>query len=882
MPSWFSVASRRALPAASGRSLLPLAVNAAQTDPHHLLNQLETHPYGLTAVQARQRRRQFGPNEIAHDTTPAWYQQLFRAFNSPFVYLLLVLAIAAWLTRDLRGAALLLGIVLLSGVLRFAREYRSSRAAEKLRALVETTATVSRYDDLLPAERRQEVPIRKLVPGDVVHLAPGDMVPADVRLLEANHFFVGQSILTGESDLVQKYSAVRAATSPNGDWWTLPNLCFMGTTVLGGSARAVVIATGAQTYLGRLSQALIGRRSPTSFDTGINQITWLLIGFIAIMAPSAVLLNGLVRGQWTTSLIFGVAVAVGLVPELLPLILSIGLTRGVSALAQQQMLAKRLDAVQNLGAVDLLCTDKTGTLTQNQVSFHSAIAPLGQSSPDPLADAYLNSYYQTGIQNRLDDAILEAADASALSQSALTHRKLGEVPFDFARRRLSVVVEQEGFPRLICKGAVEEVLGLCSYIQHQGEPTPLTEALHQQTLQTAQQFSQQGFRVLAVACKRLDAPQDHYDPTDEAGLRLVGYLTFLDPPQETAKGAIAALQQYNVHVKVLTGDNEHVARTICQEVGLPVQQVCLGSAIDPMSDEELAAVAENTTLFAKLSPLQKARIVQVLKQQGHTVGYLGDGVNDALALREADVGISVESAVDVAKESADVILLEKSLLVLEQGIVEGRRTFGNIIKYLKMATSSNFGNVLSVMGASALLPFLPMQPLQLLVQNLLYDLSQTAIPFDRVDESYLAQPQRWSVGDLRRFMLCLGPVSSMFDYVTFAVLWGVLGFNVPADAALFQSGWFVYGLLSQTLIIHLIRTAKAPFTESTAALPVLGMTGLVMAIALLLPFTSVDASIGLVPLPARYFLWLFAILLGYWLVTRGVKAAYIRRFKTWL
>lgn len=881
MLSWFSAVSRRPLPAASDE-WRPPAVKAAGADPHHLLNQLETHPYGLTAVQTRQRRRQFGPNEIAHDSTPAWYRQLFRAFNSPFVYLLLVLAIAAWFTRDQRGAALLLGIVLLSGVLRFAREYRSSRAAEKLRALVETTATVSRYDDLLPAERRQEVPIRKLVPGDIVHLAPGDMVPADVRLLESNNFFVGQSILTGESDLVHKYSTVHAAPSPDANWWNLPNLCFMGTTVLGGTARAVVLATGAQTYLGMLSKALIGRRSPTSFDTGINQVTWLLIRFIAIMAPSAVLLSGLARGPWATALIFGVAVAVGLVPELLPLILSIGLTRGVSVLARQQMLAKRLDAVQNLGAIDLLCTDKTGTLTQNQVSFDSAIDPLGQPSLEPLAYAYWNSYYQTGIQNRLDEAILEAAEANSSLQSPTTHRKLGEVPFDFARRRLSVIVEQAGSPLLICKGAVEEVLGLCSQIQSPELATPLTETLRQAARQTAQRLSQQGFRVLAVACKPLDTPSERYDPADEAGLTLVGYLTFLDPPQETAKGAIAALQQYNVQVKVLTGDNEQVAHTICQAVGLPVHQVCLGSAIDPMTDEELAVVAEQTTLFAKLSPLQKARIVQILKQQGHTVGYLGDGVNDALALREADVGISVESAVDVAKESADVILLEKSLLVLEQGIVEGRRTFGNIIKYLKMATSSNFGNVLSVMGASALLPFLPMQPLQLLVQNLLYDLSQTAIPFDRVDESYLAQPQRWSVRDLRRFMLCFGPVSSIFDYVMFAVLWQGMGWKMSTDAALFQSGWFVYGLLSQTLIIHLIRTIQAPFTQSTAALPVLGMTGLVMAIALLLPFTPLGASIGLVPLPARYFPWLGAMLLGYWLVTRGVKAAYIRHFKTWL
>lgn len=891
MPLRFSLFLNRSAPAVETLQLSLRVVEEAQTELGALLTKLDTHKYGLTAEQARQRLRQFGHNEITHDLPSSWHGQLLHAFNNPFVYLLIGLAIASWLTADIQGAAVLLAIVLLSGVFRFGREYYSTQVAAKLRALVDVTATISRYNDLFPRERRQEIPIHKLVPGDIVHLSPGKMVPADVRLLEARDFFVSQAILTGESTLVQKHDtlgsqvekiAIRYARPDPPDPLDTPTICFMGTTVMGGTARAVVVATGNQTYLGSLAQAIAGKRALTSFEAGVNRVTWLLISFMAVMVPIALLLNGLSRGEWDAAFFFAIAVAIGLVPQMLPLIVSLNLTRGTSVLAQQQVLVKRVDAIQNLGAIDVLCTDKTGILTQNQVSLAHHLDLLGQDSPETLNYAYLNSYYQTSVQNLLDAAVLAHSELESSLHLVTDYRKLGEVPFDFVRQRLSVVVEHGGQPLLICKGAAEEVLSLCSTARLQGRVVRLTEDLYRQSREIAQQLNAEGFRVLAIAYKRFSIPKEHYAVEDEFSLTLVGYLAFLDPPKESAREAIAALQAHQVAVKVITGDTEAIARKICQEVGLTVQRVYLGAVVERMTNAELAAVVEETTIFAKMSPAQKARVVRALKQQGHTVGYLGDGINDALALRDADVGISVDTAVDVAKESADIILLEKSLLVLEQGIREGRRTFGNLIKYIKMATSSNFGNVFSVLGASIFLPFLPMLPVQLLIQNLLYDLSQTTIPFDRVDEDYLAKPQCWSVKDLRRFMLWLGPVSSVFDYATFAVLWFGLGANTPEAAALFQSGWFVEGLLSQTLIIHVIRTAKLPLRQSTATLPVLVMTGLVMAIALLLPFTPMGVAFGFVPLPAHYFPWLVIILVSYCLLTQRIKVWYIQQFGKWL
>ncbi|MBF2002485.1 MAG: magnesium-translocating P-type ATPase [Synechococcales cyanobacterium M58_A2018_015] len=879
----------RVAPAVSSMQFSLRVVEEAETELGMLLTKLDTYRYGLTAAESRRRLKRYGWNDVTHEAPLPWYRQFLKSFNNPFVYLLLGLAIAASLTRQLPETLVLLGMVFLSGVLRFIQEYRSTQAAAKLWAIAGATALISRYDDLVPRERQQRVPIRKLVPGDIVHLSAGDMVPADVRLLQAEHLFVSQAILTGESNPVQKHDTLGSRVEKmairyhqTDDPFQTPTVCFMGTTVIGGRAKAVVVATGNQTYLGSLSQAIAGKRARTSFETGINRVTGLLLGFIAVLVPIVLLINSINYDDWNESFLFAIAVAVGLVPEMLPLVVSANLVRGATALSKQNVLVKRLDAMQNLGAVDILCTDKTGTLTQNHISLMEPVGIDGTVTEEPLRYAYLNSYHQTGIRNALDAAILECRALPAELNPETAHAKLGEIPFDFVRRRLSVVVEQDGVPWLICKGAVAEVITLCTTAQWQGQVVPLTPTLYQETLQRVRQLQADGLRVLAVAYRRFSAPKERYSPDDEVDLTLVGYVTFLDPPKTSAKAAITALQEHGVAVKVITGDEETITRRICQEVGVAVQQVYLGASVERMTDAELADAVEEATIFARMSPAQKARVIRILKQAGHTVGYLGDGINDALALRDADVGISVDTAADVAKESADIILLEKSLMVLEQGIMEGRRTFGNLTKYLKMATSSNFGNVFSVVGASAFLPFLPMLPLQLLVQNLLYDLSQIAIPFDRVDATYLAKPQAWSASDLRRFMLHLGPVSSVFDYATFALLWFGLGATTDANAALFQSGWFVQGLLSQTLIIHLLRTEKIPFLQSTATLPVLVMTGLVMVIALLLPFTSLGATLGLVPLPAIYFPWLIVILVGYGLLTQIVKMAYIRRFKAWL
>jgi Mg2+-importing ATPase len=889
MPFQFS-RFNRATPAVPPIRFSLQVVKEAQTELGLLLTKLDTYRYGLTASESRRRLKKYGWNDVVHEGPLPWYKQLLKSFNNPFVYLLLGLAIATGLTREPRETIVLLGIVFLSGILRFIQEYRSTQAATKLWAVAGASATISRYDDLMLRERQQQVSIRRLVPGDIVHLSAGMMVPADVRLLQANDLFVSQAILTGESTPIQKHDtlgnqaerlAIQHVHSSDNDPFHTPTVCFMGTTVMSGQARAVVVATGAQTYLGSLSQAVAGKRALTSFETGINQITWLLVGIMCVLVPIVFFLNGITQQDWNEAFVFAIAVSVGLVPEMLPLVVSATLIQGATKLAQQKVLVKRLDAMQNLGAVDILCTDKTGTLTENRVALVTPLGIDGTPTEEPLTYGYLNSYYQTGIRNALDEAILEHPPSNQLLPLEAADR-MGEVPFDFVRRRSSVVIKHTGQPLLICKGAIEEVVTLCTTMQCQGQILPLTQADYESVRQVAKSLHTDGLRVLAVAYRQFSTPKAHYGIEDEFDLTLVGYLTFLDPPKASAKAAIAALQQHNLTIKVITGDDETITRRICQDVGLTVNQICLGSIVEQLTESELANVIEETTVFARMSPAQKARVIRLLKQKGHTVGYLGDGINDVLALRDADVSISVDTATDVAKESADIILLEKSLMVLEQGIVEGRRTFGNLIKYLKMASSSNFGNVFSVVGASALLPFLPMLPLQLLIQNLLYDLSQITIPFDRVDSTYLATPRTWSVSDLRRFIFCLGPVSSVFDYLTFALLWFGLGATTEANASLFQSGWFVQGLLSQVLIIHLLRTEKIPFIQSRATLPVLLTTGLVMAIALLLPFTHLGAKLGLVPLPALYFPWLIVILISYCLLTQVVKVWYLRRFKTWL
>ena len=868
----------QSLPAPPGHAASLL--EAACLPLAELLARYDATAAGLPPAEAADRLALFGPNEVGHERPPAWYVQLLAGFKNPFIVVLLALAVVSFCTGDTKAVLVITSMVTLSVLISFSQEYRSRRTAEKLKALVNSTASVLRPAAPGLAAPPQLVPLRELVPGDVVHLAAGDLVPADVRLLSAKDLLVAQAALTGEGLPVEK-SAV-ALTGPAGAVQELPNLCLLGTTVVSGTAHGLVLATGGRTYFGQLASSLEGRRPLTSFDRGLNGVSWVLIRFMLVLVPVVFFLNGFTKHDWGEAFFFALSVAVGLTPEMLPVVVSANLAKGARRLAQQKVVVKKLAAIQNFGAMDVLCTDKTGTLTDDNIVLLRHLSLCGQPSADVLAYARLNSLHQTGLRSLLDAAVLAAAPPAAAGL-APSRSKVDEIPFDFDRRRLSVVLaEPAGRHLLICKGAPEELLRQCTHADSQGAVVPLGSALLAQANTLINSLNEEGLRVVAVATRTLVARATPYTPADEVGLTLVGFLGFLDPPKASTAAALAALHQRGVAVKVLTGDSEIITRRVCREVGLPVAGVLLGAELDMLSDSELQAAAETHTVFARLNPLQKARLVRQLQAAGHTVGFLGDGINDAPALRAADVGISVDTAVDIAKEAADIILLEKSLLVLAEGVQEGRRTFGNTIKYIKMTASSNFGNVFSVLGASAFLPFLPMLPLHLLVQNLCYDVSQLAIPWDTLDADYLARPRRWDAGSVGRFMLCIGPISSVFDYATFLLMYFVFKANVPAAQALFQSGWFVEGLLSQTLIVHMIRTERLPFFQSTASRPVLVLTGLIMLLGLGLPFSPLGQALGLVPLPLGYFGWLVGFLVGYAALTQAVKRWYIRRFGDWL
>jgi Mg2+-importing ATPase len=875
-----------------------LLLRVSGSDPSSTLQLLATTEQGLTESEVARRLEQHGKNEVAHERAVPWYWMLLRNFKNPFVMVLMVLAFVSYLTEDMKGTIVVSLMIGVSVLMRFMQEFRSSRAAETLRAMVRTTATVTRQyeqpladDGVTVLSEKREVPFEELVPGDIVHLSAGDMIPADVRLLTSKDLFVSQSALTGEAMPVEKYDTLggvveKSATSPearDGAALDRSNLCFMGTNVVSGSAVAVVVATGNRTYFGSLARTVIGHRSLTSFDRGVNSVTWVLIRFMLVMVPIIFVLNGLVKGDWKEAFLFAIAVAVGLTPEMLPMIVTANLAKGAVAMARQKVIVKRLNAIQNFGAMDILCTDKTGTLTQDKVILIEHLNVHGQEDLQVLEFAYLNSYYQTGLKNLLDRAVLEHVEIEHQLRTAQDFTKVDEIPFDFARRRMSVIVEyKQDRHLLLCKGAVEEVLNICTRADDGGDIIPLTDELRRQVLHLVKTRNEDGLRAVAVAYKSLPAVNRLYSVDEERDLVLAGLIAFLDPPKETAAQAIHALNQHGVQVKVLTGDNEIVTRRVCREVGLPVQRVALGPDIDDLADDDLGDLAEGTTVFAKVTPRQKARIIRALQRQGHTVSYLGDGINDAAALRDADVGVSVDGATDIARESADIILLEKSLLVLEQGVLKGREVYGNIIKYIKMTASSNFGNVFSVLVASAFLPFLPMLPLQLLIQNLFYDLSQLSLPWDRMDTEFLEKPRKWDPSGIARFMVFIGPISSIFDITTYLVMWFVFQANSLDKQALFQSGWFMEGLLSQTLIVHMIRTQKVPFIQRTAAAPVLLLTGTMMGVGMYIPFSHLGLATGMVPLPPSYFVWLAGTLLAYCTLTQLVKVWYSTRFKAWL
>jgi P-type Mg2+ transporter len=846
----------------------------SRLQPREACVELGSIPEGLSADEAAARLKKFGHNLVARERKASIPEELWSRARNPLNALLLTLAVVSYFLSDVRAAVVIAAMVVLAIITAFIQEHRSNQAAARLRAMVHTTASVRRSPG--PSDDPfREIPMDELVPGDVVRLSAGDMIPADLRLLEAKDLFINQSALTGESMPAEKHAP--ADTSNCADPFDLPNLCFMGANVVSGYGTGVIVQTGAKTFFGQLAHEIAGRRVLTAFDRGVTRFTWLMIGFIVVMVPAVFLINGLTKHDWLEALLFAVAVAVGLTPEMLPMIVTVNLAKGAIAMSHKKVIVKRLNAIQNFGAMDVLCTDKTGTLTQDRIILKRHLDIRGEDSDEVLQYAFLNSHFQSGLRNLLDKAVLAHVELQQTLRIGAGYSKIDEIPFDFSRRRLSVVVAREdGKHILICKGAVEEIFAVCSSYCLGAEVGRLDqthlEAAKQQTIA----LNSDGFRVVAVAYKEIDPAKTTYAIEDEAGLTLLGYIAFLDPPKDSAREAIALLARKGVQVKVLTGDNEIVTRKICHEVQLDPGEILLGATIAKMSDDELAEIAYRTTVFAKLNPAQKERVVRALHAKGHVVGFLGDGINDSPALKAADVGISVDTAVDIAKESADIILLEKSLLVLQEGVIEGRKVFANITKYIKMGASSNFGNMFSVLGASIFLPFLPMAPIQVLTNNLLYDFSQTTIPTDNVDEDYVAVPRKWDIGNIFKFMLFIGPISSIFDYATYGMMLYV--FDCWHNPQLFQTGWFVESLLTQTLIIHIIRTAKIPFIESHASPALIATTIIICAVGIALPFTWAGAALGFVPLPGAYWPLVAAMLLTYAVLTHFVKVWFVRRW----
>jgi Mg2+-importing ATPase len=856
-------------------SIAQRLLDAAAAEPEVLLKELGTTHEGLTAETAAEKLVALGPNLVAHERRQGLLQELIGRAKNPLNFLLFTLAAVSYFLGDQRAAAVIAAMVLLSVSLAFVQEHRSNNAAARLRAMVRTTATVLRRHSAIEGEQPQEIPIEELVPGDVVRLSAGDMIPADLRLLAAKDLFLNESTLTGEAMPVEK--SVVAIHGQRDAPTDLPNICFMGSNVLSGAGTAVVVQTGAGTYFGELAGMLVRQRAPTSFDKGVTRFTWLMIRFMAVMVPSVFVINGVTKGDWLEALMFALAVAVGLTPEMLPMIVTVNLAKGAIAMSRKRVIVKRLNSIQNFGAMDILCTDKTGTLTQDKIILMHHVDLHGQESAQVLEYAYLNSHYQSGLRNLLDVAVLDHVEMKEHVQLEHHFEKVDELPFDFSRRRMSVVLATEEKKHLlICKGAVEEVFAACTQYAMDGDVAPLDVGHLVQMQQQTERLNADGFRVIAVAYKEIDDTRSNYHTEDESDLTLLGYIAFLDPPKESAGIAIAALARSGVGVKILTGDNDIIARKICRSVGVATDYVLLGRDVEKLNDRELARCLDTVTICAKVSPAQKARIIEALHLAGHVVGFLGDGINDGPALKSADVGVSVDTAVDIAKESADIILLEKSLTVLSDGVLEGRKIFGNIVKYIKMGASSNFGNMFSVLGASIFLPFLPMAPIQVLTNNLLYDFSQTTIPTDNVDDDYIAAPRRWDIGNITKFMLFLGPISSIFDYVTYGAL--ILVFGAWANPPLFQTGWFVESLLTQTLIIHIIRTAKIPFLQSRASSSLIATTILVAGAGALLPYSPLSSTLGFVPLPETYWPAVVAIILGYCVLAHLVKTWFVRRW----
>ncbi len=841
----------------------------SRMQPDEVFKDMGTQLSGLSQEEIEKRLDEHGANEVAQEKKHGAWSRFIDSIRNPLVILLSALAAVAFATGEITSGVVMMTMVVMGVTLRFIQESRADRAAAALKAMIKVTTAVLRDG------QEVEIPLKEVVPGDIVKLAAGDMIPADVRIVSSKDLFIIQASLTGESMPVEKFDLPETKDS----LLELSNICYLGTSVESGSATAIVVNTGSSTYFGQMAKSVIARPVETSFDKGVNGFTVLMIQFIFFMAPTVFLINGLTKHNWLEAFFFALAIAVGLTPEMLPMIVSVCLSKGAMLMSRKKVIVKRLNSIQNFGAMDVLCTDKTGTLTMDHVILEQHCDVVQKEDAEVLRDAYLVSHFQTGLRNVLDRAVLQHQEVQTLV-SVQDYSKVDEIPFDFSRRLMSVVVcSPKGDYQLLTKGAPEEMFKRCTRFELEGDILPMDPVLIQDLKEEYERLSSDGFRVLALAFKTVEK-KAAYSKDEEQDLVLKGYLAFLDPPKETAAPAIAALQQHGVAVKVLTGDNDLVAKKVCHEVGLSTEHTLIGTDIESMSDEELAETAEQTTLFARLSPMHKRRIINLLRQRKHVVGFMGDGINDAPALRAADVGISVDTAVDIAKESADIILLEKSLMVLEEGVMEGRKVFSNILKYIRMGASSNFGNMFSVLGASAMLPFLPMAPIQILTNNFLYDVSQIPIPTDSVDAEQIAKPRPWSIDEIRKFIFFIGPISSIFDYSTYFVMLYIFSCWEPAKASLFQTGWFIESLMTQTLIIHVIRTNKIPFLQSRPSIPLMTTTGLIMVLGVCLPFSPVGPSLGLVALPPLYWPILLVTLLSYVVLTQFVKTWLLR--KRWI
>ena len=891
-------------------------IQFAATHPtQETLGYLNTTLCGLEPGKVEENRSEYGSNKVTREKKKTLPQRLAGAFINPFTAILFCLALVSSFTDmifphfslfgcvpkdfDCLTVVIILTMVFLSGTLRFVQESRSGNAAEKLLAMITTTCTVTRK-----GQEMAEIPLDEVVVGDIVHLSAGDMLPADVRILDAKDLFVSQASLTGESEPIEKIPMVNETRDAITDY---TNIAFMGSNVISGSASAVVVTVGDHTLFGSMASEVAHEAVETSFSKGVNAVSWVLIRFMLVMVPLVFVANGITKGDWLSAFLFGISIAVGLTPEMLPMIVTTCLAKGAVSMSKKQTIVKNLNSIQNFGAIDILCTDKTGTLTQDKVVLEYHLNVNGEDDLRVLRHAYLNSYFQTGYKNLMDVAIIqkteeEEADDPQLVDLSEHYVKVDEIPFDFARRRQTTVVQnRDGKTQMVTKGAVEEMLSICSFAECDGKVRPMTKELKSRILATVDDLNEKGFRVLAIAQKSNPSPAGAFGVTDECDMVLMGYLAFLDPPKESTADAIKALKAHGVTTKILTGDNDKVTRTICKQVGLKVRNMLLGSDLENMSDQELAKAAETTDVFAKLTPDQKARVVSVFRENGHTVGFMGDGINDASAMKSADIGISVDTAVDVAKESADIVLLEKDLMVLEEGIIEGRKTYANMIKYIKMTASSNFGNMFSVLAASALLPFLPMESLQLIFLNLIYDLSCTAIPWDNVDEEFISVPRKWDASSVGSFMMWIGPTSSVFDWMTYIFMYfvfcplfvsrGVLYNDLAshfagadlvrmqtAYVAMFQTGWFIESMWSQTLVIHMIRTPKLPFIQSHASAPLTLMTFTGIGVLTIIPFTTFGRMLGFVALPTAYFAYLIPCILLYMVLATSLKKAYVRHY----